>query len=231
MTDRAPAPTAPPNPLALIRHAADAIAVLDAQYKIAYISSAVEAMLGYRPDELMGQSAFEHLHPDDVDPTRRRFAAVDDGNDSPDPLEFRVLCRNGRWNWLEVSATNCLSIADISGIVAVYRNVTERRSLIDKREQRARLDGALLLARTVAHQLNNSLSPVVGFAELAATRDSVAQDPIAANYLRLIAEAGQEATNRVARLQRIVRLEPDPQLQEVGHDVLDVRRSTEPTPL
>jgi signal transduction histidine kinase len=89
----------------------------------------------------------------------------------------------------------------------------------------ARLDGALLVARTVAHEINNALSPVIGFAELLAMCPSVVGDTNAAAYTKLIAEAAQETAAKVRRLQQIVRLEKAQSPLGEHLSVLDLERS------
>ena len=49
---------------ALIDNAADLIAVLDASGAIRYVSPSVERLLGLRPTECIGRSAFDLIHPD-----------------------------------------------------------------------------------------------------------------------------------------------------------------------
>lgn len=87
----------------------------------------------------------------------------------------------------------------------------ERRRLEDAldeaQRENARLDGALLMARTVAHEINNALAPVVGYADLLELAPAVAGDARLLGYVRAIREGGTEAAQRIARLQRITRLE------------------------
>ena len=92
----------------------------------------------------------------------------------------------------------------------------------------ARLDGALLVARTVAHEINNAISPVLGFAELLALRPAVAADRSAAAYTRHIAEAATETAAKIRRLQQIVRLEHADIAFGSGVSVLDLERSAQP---
>ncbi len=91
--------------------------------------------------------------------------------------------------------------------------------------ERARLGGALLVARTVAHEINNALSPVAGFAELLALAPEVAQVPRLTTFARLIGEGAQRATQAVARLQRIIVLEETESPLGPDRPVLDLDRS------
>ena len=98
-------------------------------------------------------------------------------------------------------------------------------SSVDLRQ--ARLDGALLVARTVAHQLNDALSPIVGFAELLASDPRIASDARLAAFVRCIRDAAHDAAAKVARLQQIVRLEEMEAVSGSGVNVLDLTRSAD----
>ncbi len=104
----------------------------------------------------------------------------------------------------------------------------ERVQLMLEKAERARLEGVLLAARTMAHHLNNSLAMTVGYGEL------VADDPrLPADLREMALEAmrgAQEAAATVTRLQRIARLEEASAPIGVGssHTVLDLERSSKP---
>src|SRR4028118_59316 len=58
----------------LLRHVLDVVAVLDADGTLRYVSPAVEAMLGYGPEEVTGTVVFDHVHPDDQEGAFGAFA-------------------------------------------------------------------------------------------------------------------------------------------------------------
>lgn len=51
----------------LLRHVLDVVAVLDADGTVRYVSPAVEAMLGYTPEEVTGTRVFHYVHPEDLE--------------------------------------------------------------------------------------------------------------------------------------------------------------------
>ena len=55
----------------------------------------------------------------------------------------------------------------------------------------AKLDGALLVARTTAHEINNALGPVVGYADLMGLRPAVQADAVLASYAERIGTAAK----------------------------------------
>ena len=106
--------------------------------------------------------------------------------------------------------------------MAHSQGVSKAEARLREAEQRGRMEGALLVARTVAHELNNALSPVVGYAELLALEPAIAASPTAARYVALIAEAADDAVDKVARLQHVTRLDAPPTTMTPFGPVLDL---------
>ncbi len=102
----------------------------------------------------------------------------------------------------------------------------ERLARAEAERERVRLDAALLVVRTVAHDLNNALSPIVGGAELLRLDPGVSGHPSRSAYLAMIEHAAQDAAAKVGRLQAIVRLEEQPSVMGSERPVLDMDRST-----
>ena len=51
---------------ALALHSTDMAVVFDSDGNIAYATPSVEAMSGYRPDELVGTTGLDFVHPEDL---------------------------------------------------------------------------------------------------------------------------------------------------------------------
>jgi PAS domain S-box-containing protein len=58
-------PRPAPDPATLLDLMADTLFVLDAHGLLLFASPSCERLLGYRPDELVGQYMIEYVHPDD----------------------------------------------------------------------------------------------------------------------------------------------------------------------
>ena len=93
------------------------------------------------------------------------------------------------------------------------------------REQ-ARLNGALLVARTAAHEINNALSPVAGYADLPTLHPAVQDYPVLSSYARLISDAAHDTAVKVLQLQSIVRLEETAALFGPDTPLLDLAASS-----
>jgi hypothetical protein len=113
----------------------------------------------------------------------------------------------------------------------MFERIAEFYGLMLSREEeaanKAKLEGARLVGRTVADEINNALAPIVGYGELISQRPSVEGDPKAVEYAHLISVAAEDAAAKVARLQRIVRLEEKPTALGPDLSTLDMERSTQ----
>jgi PAS domain S-box-containing protein len=111
---------------ALCDHSADFIRIVDAGGIIRYANSSHERLLGYRAAELVGQSAFALMHPDDVpamrlllDQTLHRAGTFCRG-------ELRMRHADGSWRTLEVVLHNHLDDPDLQGVLSNGRDFSER---------------------------------------------------------------------------------------------------------
>jgi len=112
---------------ALVEKSFEAVTVLDDQGRRTYASPSTERVLGYRTDELIGRSAFDFVHPDDLEQTKAAFAALIRQPAGAASIEVRILRRDGVARWFEVAGTNLLHIPSVRGIVINYREITERK--------------------------------------------------------------------------------------------------------
>jgi PAS domain S-box-containing protein len=124
----------------LFQHGSDIITVVDAEGTIRYASPAVERVLGYEPAEMIGESALEFVHPDDLEEAMGLFAEVSSGPGVQPLVEFRVPHKDGSWRYLEHTVNNLLDDPSVGGIVVNQRDVTER-----KRAQETRLQLAAIV--------------------------------------------------------------------------------------
>ncbi|HEY3078537.1 MAG TPA: response regulator [Chloroflexota bacterium] len=93
--------------------------------------------------------------------------------------------------------------------------------------ERARLDGALLLARTAAHELSTALGLAAGYADLIAVHPVVSGDPVLSEYVQEAQQGAADAARTLSRLQHVIRLEETPSPLGADKHVLDLDRSTE----
>lgn len=90
-------------------------------------------------------------------------------------------------------------------------------------QDRARLGGALLAARTAAHELNNQLALTVGYSEMVARQPELS--PRTQEMAREALRGAREAAATVVHLQQVTRLE-ETEMGAPSGAILDLARST-----
>jgi len=147
----------------VLEQSLDYTLVIDESNTITEVTPGVEAMSGFRPDEVVGQNAFEAVHPDERDRVRDSFDAAIEDPGAMINIEYRVLLRDGSYNWVEARGKSHFDDPHLDGIVINVRDISERKQreqelaetaarLAQKNEQLERL------AQIVSHDLQTPLS-------------------------------------------------------------------------
>jgi len=124
---------------ALLDHALDVVAVVDATGTVRYANAAVERVLGVSPQALEGRDFFERVHPEDRDAVREAFATVARREGETRTVEHRCADGDG-WRWLESRLSND-GPKTLDGYVVCSRDVTDReRARSGQRELQVRLE-------------------------------------------------------------------------------------------
>ncbi|MBM3157648.1 MAG: PAS domain S-box protein, partial [Chloroflexi bacterium] len=112
---------------ALIENASDLIVILDADGKIQFESHSVEHIIGYKPGERTGKSAFEFIHPEDIAKATEAFSRLLQDDKNVIRVELRVKHKDGSLRTVVVLSQNMLKNPIVSGIVLNIRDITERK--------------------------------------------------------------------------------------------------------
>ena len=118
-----------------MHNASDMITVLDPSATIRYINPAVERILGYRPEELVGTPAFDYVHPEDIEFLSSSFAEALENPGVLPSIDFRLRRADGSWRHVEVIRNNRLDDHDVKGIVTTTRDIAERKRSEEKLRQ------------------------------------------------------------------------------------------------
>lgn len=93
-----------------------------------YISPSVQSMLGYAPEELLGQPTFALIHPDDQAAVGEAYTAALAGHDLILSHQYRVRHKDGHYVWLETVGKFFEGGARaIAGVVTSSRDITQRK--------------------------------------------------------------------------------------------------------
>jgi diguanylate cyclase (GGDEF)-like protein/PAS domain S-box-containing protein len=110
----------------LVENARDVIHVINADRTTRYITPSVTHLLGWTPEELIGRSAMEIVHPDDAGPALAQIRAARETPSTGRPLLLRVAHRDGSWRLFEAVGRNLLDDPVVRGVIINSRDVTER---------------------------------------------------------------------------------------------------------
>lgn len=98
--------------------------------QILYASPAIESILGYREEELLGRAVTEFIHPKNVNEFERMFqvwSTLQDNDQAAIECWWRV--QSGRWVSLRLQGHRFPSTLGIDGIVISGHNITDRKCL------------------------------------------------------------------------------------------------------
>ena len=125
----------------------DLVAEIDTSGIMVYVSPSNQVVLGYRPEEMVGQSCFALVHPEDRDRVQETFrAAMSTGTSAH--AEFRARHADGHYLWLESLGTLLRDHdGQKNGVILVSRDVTERK----------RSEESLRTSRQIMEGIMNSL--------------------------------------------------------------------------
>jgi PAS domain S-box-containing protein len=111
----------------VLRHGSDIFTILEAEGTVRYQSPSIARVLGYKPEELLGENFFGYVHPEDLAPTRAAFAGVVADRGSTCRVEYRFRHADGSWRRLEGVANNLLDDPGVRGLLVTSRDITGRR--------------------------------------------------------------------------------------------------------
>jgi PAS domain S-box-containing protein len=112
---------------ALIEQSSDVISVLSADGAYRYQSPSVETVLGHDPDAMLGEDAFQYIHPEDRDRVAETFAKAVAESEEGATAEYRFRHADDSWRVLESTGKNLLDDPAVGGVVVNSRDVTERK--------------------------------------------------------------------------------------------------------
>jgi|GEM_PF-751950 len=112
---------------ALIENSVEGFAIVDSQGIVQYAAPSEERLTGYSLDEVVGQSAFRFVHPEDTPKVLKVLEEFASQPDAVQTIQYRLQRKDGEWRYFEVTGHNRLHDMYISGIVINYRDITARK--------------------------------------------------------------------------------------------------------
>jgi PAS domain S-box-containing protein len=105
-----------------------------------YASPACRSLLGYEPEDLIGHSAYDFFHPQDLDAIRKSHSTILETPDTS-TVEYRIRRKDCSYTWFETTSKTLRDEAteEVKEIIAVSRDITERKRGEDATFFQARL--------------------------------------------------------------------------------------------
>ncbi len=115
---------------AMVKYSSDLTTLFGPDLRVVYQSPAASAVLGRPPNEFLGKSLADLVHPDDVSTAQAQLIKVLTGGlGTTSVFEYRVANSDGQWRIIEAVITNLIDEPDLGAIVLNGRDVTQRHAL------------------------------------------------------------------------------------------------------
>jgi len=111
----------------LVQNSSDLVTILSPDGTILYASDSAERIVGYSPEDLVGNNLVSYLDSGDVPALRGLLQNANGKVSGTGPVEFSLRRADGSPVWLEAVGSNLMNDATIRGIVLNARDVSERK--------------------------------------------------------------------------------------------------------
>ncbi|OGN91410.1 MAG: hypothetical protein A2Z75_05180 [Chloroflexi bacterium RBG_13_50_10] len=184
---------------------------MDLAGRFTFFNDALCRRLGYSREELMGMHFEEYTPPEQAKTVFEQFNKVYRTGEPLKLFERTTIKKDGTLNFSEMSVLPLRNErGEIIGFRGITRDLTERKKAEEERkqlEQRAQLASRLAsvgeLASGVAHEVNNPLTGVIGYAHLLLARKDIPKDMI--HDVEIINEGAQRVAGIVKKLLAFAR--------------------------
>jgi PAS domain S-box-containing protein len=202
----------------------DLILVTDKIGNFIQVSPSVKTILGYEPEEMIGRSAVDFIHPDDLDSTRQEMRAARRGFQVRN-FEARYPHKDGHivmLNWLGSWSE------PVQRHFFIGRDLTDKHAAEAQMRQAQKMDAIGQLTGGVAHDFNNILTVITGTIGILA--EAVTDRPELVSIAKLIDDAAERGAQLTKHLLAFARRQPLQPLEiDINSLVLEAAKLLHPT--
>ena len=193
--------------------------IISEQGRTLDVNRQLTEMSGYSAAEMIGMNVFELIAPEYRELVRERIAA-----NYMEPYELVVLCKDGTSMAVEVQGRS-VEHGEHTVRVTVVRDISERKKVLEKEIHLERLSALGEMAQGVAHNFNNIMVGMLGYAQLIQMKT---EDPKIQEDAAHIVSSVERAKELVQRINRAVKREDEAvaplQLREVVKEAIEATR-------
>jgi PAS domain S-box-containing protein len=194
----------------LVENAMDIVLVIQPDGIVKFNSPSLERISGWTPAEIIDQSGFDSVHPDDLPEVANGLRQALESSSSFQMARFRVRNKDGSWRVWEASGRGLPG--DPPRVLVNARDVTERVQL--EEQLTAARDAALEASRlksaflaNVSHEIRTPLYIILGYSEYIAQRVTESGDHTYQAQFDAIARAGKRLLTTIQGILDLSRIE------------------------
>jgi len=199
----------------IVERTQDLIGRLDGKGNFIYVNHMSERVLGVAPDDAIGRSIFEFIHPDDKDKTKWELASWVEFKQSNAVLENRLIGLDGKTHIMLWTIN--LSFGDdgrLDSVTGIGRDITlrvEAESALEqamREAERANRAKSEFLA-SMSHELRTPLNAVLGFAQMLRLSQETPLSKKQEEYVDNIEAGGEHLLQLVGDILDLAKIEAD----------------------
>ncbi|MEM6533596.1 MAG: PAS domain S-box protein [Myxococcota bacterium] len=211
----------------LIQSSVDAIVAADVDGNVILFNRAAERILGYSASEVVGRMNADRLYPEgDYDDVVRRLRGTSSGGRGRlEPIRKDLIAKDGTRVPVNLTAATIYEAEKESAFVGIFTDLRERMRIEEKLSQAQRKlqvterqAVAIELAGTAAHELNQPLTSILGYAEMMKSR--IAEEDRNRKPIEVICRETERMAGIVRKIGQLTSYKTQPYVG--GSSILDL---------
>jgi PAS domain S-box-containing protein len=206
----------------IFEHIGDGVFITDHKGTIMMASRSAAQLIGVPDDEVVGQDITEHQD-EEHSPDWEKFTELSSYgglSGQGDPVVSEGVISRGDGVDIPVEWTMAaFTVGADQFFIGVARDLSDRRAAESRRMETERLETMLEIAGGAAHEINQPLTAILGYAEMSLVQ--LGEDHPVHRNQKLIADAAVRITEIVKRMQEIKEYRTRPYAN--GHRIVDFR--------
>jgi PAS domain S-box-containing protein len=187
----------------LVEATTDWIWEIDENSVYTYVSPKVRDLLGYEPEEVIGKTPFDFIHPEDVKRLEEKLNTIKADRITFSVIETVFMHKDGNLLTAETSGVPvCDAFGGFCGYRGITRDITARKKLEHQCLQAQKMEAVGQLAGGIAHDFNNILTAMVGYLHLLANRIGDEKARHYVDQMTALAEKAAELTESLLMFSR-----------------------------
>lgn len=148
---------------AVVEDGSDIIFIVDYSGKILYHNPSVKETLGHEPNSLTGKVFYEYIEPETLRDFKKDLA-ISITQPYQESIEFRFLCSDGTYKYLEFNSINLKHKEGVEGLILDCRDITQRKKDAEEllRAQKAKEQ----FLANMSHEIRTPINGIAGMANL-----------------------------------------------------------------